>query len=82
MTRAGSPFRCRSKRSGVAKYYELGEQDVVFTVFTVAGYLSGATVLGLVGASFALVAAFLNAVFGLCLGCEAYLLLRRLRTAG
>ncbi|MEV0133387.1 DUF4395 domain-containing protein [Dactylosporangium sp. NPDC050688] len=54
---------------------------LVFAVVTVAGYLSGATVLGVVGASFALVAAFLNAVFGLCLGCEAYLLIKRLRTA-
>ncbi len=54
---------------------------LVFAVVTVAGYLSGATVLGVVGASFALVAAFLNAVFGLCLGCEAYLLIRRLRAA-
>jgi len=31
-------------------------------------------------AAFALVAAFLNAVFGLCLGCELYLLGLRLRT--
>ena len=31
------------------------------------------------GAGLALVAAFLNAAFGLCLGCELYLLLRRLR---
>lgn len=54
---------------------------LAFTVVTVAGYLSGATVLGVIGASFALVAAFLNAVFGLCLGCEAYLLIKRLRTA-
>ncbi|WP_327009063.1 DUF4395 domain-containing protein [Dactylosporangium sp. NBC_01737] len=54
---------------------------LAFTVLTVVGYLSGATVLGVIGASFALVAAFLNAVFGLCLGCEAYLLLKRLRTA-
>ena len=53
---------------------------LVFTLVTVVGYLSGVTVLGIVGASFALVAAFLNAFFGLCLGCEAYLLLRRLRT--
>jgi hypothetical protein len=28
-------------------------------------------------AAFALVAAFLNAAFGLCLGCEAYLAFRR-----
>ncbi len=34
--------------------------------------------VGLVATGFALVAAFLNAVFGLCLGCEAYLLIRRL----
>ncbi|GAA3222877.1 DUF4395 domain-containing protein [Dactylosporangium siamense] len=53
----------------------------VFATLTVVGYLSGATVVGAVGASFALVAAFLNAVFGLCLGCEAYLLIKRLRTA-
>lgn len=30
-----------------------------------------------IAAALALVAAFLNAVFGLCLGCELYLLLRR-----
>ncbi|MDG6102407.1 DUF4395 domain-containing protein [Dactylosporangium aurantiacum] len=54
---------------------------LVFTLVTVVGYLAGSPVLGVVGASFALVAAFLNAVFGLCLGCEAYLLIRRLRAA-
>lgn len=32
-------------------------------------------------AGIALVAAFLNAAFGLCLGCEMYLLLQRLRRA-
>lgn len=32
-----------------------------------------------IGAALALVAAFLNAAFGLCLGCELYLLLRRAR---
>jgi len=52
---------------------------LAFTVVTVAGYLSGATILGTVFAAFALVAAFLNGFFGLCLGCEAYLLIRRLR---
>jgi len=34
-----------------------------------------------VGAGLALIAALLNAVFGLCLGCELYLLLVRARTA-
>jgi hypothetical protein len=41
--------------------------------------------LGAVATGFALAAAFLNAVFGLCLGCELYLLIRRIapaRTAG
>ncbi|WP_433079263.1 DUF4395 domain-containing protein [Dactylosporangium sp. CA-052675] len=52
---------------------------LLFTVVAVAGYLGGATVLGIVFAAFALVAAFLNGFFGLCLGCEAYLLIRRLR---
>ncbi len=41
------------------------------------GYLSGLTLLGAVATGFALVAALLNAVFGLCLGCELYLLIRR-----
>lgn len=31
-----------------------------------------------IAAAFALVAAFLNAAFGLCLGCELYLLQRRM----
>jgi hypothetical protein len=35
-----------------------------------------------VAAAVALVAAFLNAAFGLCLGCELYLVLRRLRPQG
>jgi hypothetical protein len=45
------------------------------------GYLTGLTALGVVFAAFGLLAAFLNAAFGLCLGCEAYLLLKRIRTA-
>jgi hypothetical protein len=54
-------------------------QGVGFAFLALAsvGYLSGATVVGVVATSFGLVAAFLNAAFGLCLGCEVYLLLRR-----
>ena len=44
-----------------------------------AGYLAGVASLGVMFASLALLAAFLNAAFGLCLGCEAYLAMRRLR---
>lgn len=49
-----------------------------FALVAAVGYLAGLSVIGLVGAGFALVAAFLNAAFGLCLGCEAYLALRRM----
>ncbi len=49
-----------------------------FTVVAATGYLLGVPVLGLVFTAFALVAAFLNAAFGLCLGCEFYLGFRRL----
>jgi hypothetical protein len=50
---------------------------LVFTAVATAGYLAGAPVVGLIATAFALVAAFLNAAFGLCLGCEAYLAFRR-----
>jgi len=55
-------------------------QTVGFTFLAVAtvGYLTGLTTLGVVFAAFGLLAAFLNAAFGLCLGCEAYLAFRRL----
>ena len=43
--------------------------------------LLGAPLAITIGAALALVAAFLNAAFGLCLGCELYLLGLRLRGA-
>jgi hypothetical protein len=46
---------------------------LVFALVGTVGYLAGAPVVGIVAAAFALVAAFLNAAFGLCLGCLAYL---------
>jgi hypothetical protein len=57
-----------------------------FALVGSVGYLSGVTWLGLVATALALAAAFLNAAFGYCLGCEVYVLLRRgqdrLRPAG
>ena len=50
---------------------------LVFALAGLAGFLVGADLLGLVATGFALVAALLNAVFRFCLGCEAYLLLKR-----
>ncbi len=41
------------------------------------GFLTGLTTLGVVATAAALVAAFLNAAFGFCLGCEVYLLFKR-----
>ncbi|GAA0231338.1 DUF4395 domain-containing protein [Cryptosporangium japonicum] len=45
----------------------------VFALVGTVGYLSGAPLVGIVATSAALIAAFLNAAFGLCLGCLAYL---------
>ncbi len=41
------------------------------------GYLAGPQLLGVVATASALAAAFLNAAFGICLGCELYLLFKR-----
>ena len=54
---------------------------LAFAVVALAGYVAGLTTLGAVATGFALAAALLNAVFGFCLGCEIYLLLRRLGPA-
>jgi Domain of unknown function (DUF4395) len=50
---------------------------LVFALIGVAGYAAGLTWLGMAATAAALIAAFLNAAFGFCLGCEMYLLLRR-----
>ena len=52
---------------------------LVFAVVGVAGYAAGLSLLGVAATAAALVAAFLNGVFGFCLGCEMYLLIRRIR---
>ncbi|WP_066584178.1 DUF4395 domain-containing protein [Cellulomonas timonensis] len=57
--------------------------QLVGLVITGAGVLLGLAGIGAavpIAAAFALIAAFLNAVFGLCLGCEMYLLGVRLRS--
>jgi len=50
-----------------------------FTVVAIIGLLF-APALATVAVSFALAAAFLNAAFNFCLGCEIYLRIARLRT--
>jgi hypothetical protein len=51
---------------------------LVFAGVGLVALLAGATLLGQVAVGLALVAALLNAVFAFCLGCELYLLARRL----
>jgi hypothetical protein len=51
-----------------------------FALVGVVGFVLGSTAVGLVATGLALVAALLNAAFGLCLGCEVYLLLKRVTT--
>jgi hypothetical protein len=54
---------------------------LLFAVVGAAGYLLGVPVLGAVATGFALVAALLNAATGFCLGCELYLIARRVLPA-
>jgi hypothetical protein len=50
---------------------------LIFALVAIGGVLSGINVLFTVAVAFALGAAFLNAAFNFCLGCEIYLLLLR-----
>lgn len=50
---------------------------LVFGAGGTLGFATGTAAVGFVFTGFALAAAFLNAAFGLCLGCELYLLLAR-----
>jgi Ca2+/Na+ antiporter len=52
---------------------------LVFAVAGVAGFTFGAPLLGVIATGFALAAAFLNAAFGICLGCMLYPLAVRMR---
>lgn len=54
---------------------------LAFAVVALAGFLTGLEIVGFVATGFALAAALLNAVVGLCLGCEVYLLLKRVQPA-
>ena len=53
---------------------------LVFSGLGLAGYTLVPAWLGLAATGAALAAAFLNAAFGYCLGCEMFLLLRRVTT--
>ena len=51
---------------------------LAFAAVGLVGYVAGAPLVGAIATGFALVAALLNAAFGFCLGCEMYLLFRRI----
>jgi hypothetical protein len=52
----------------------------LFAFVALIGGVTGNTAIFLTATSFALVAAFLNAAFGFCLGCQMYLLLLRFKS--
>jgi Domain of unknown function (DUF4395) len=54
---------------------------LIFAVVGTAGFATGAPLVGVIATGAALVAAFLNAAFGICLGCQLYPLVARLRPA-
>lgn len=54
---------------------------LIFMVVALISLLAGATIVATVAVALALAAAFLNAAFNFCLGCEMYLLLARMRRA-
>ena len=53
---------------------------LLFALVAIGGVLSGVNAIFTVAVAFALGAAFLNAAFNFCLGCEIYLLLLRARS--
>ena len=52
---------------------------LLFAAVALVGFVVGAPLVGVVATAFALAAAFLNAAFGICLGCQIYPLVARLR---
>jgi hypothetical protein len=52
---------------------------LVFAVIGAAGFAFGAPLVGPIATAAALVAAFLNAAFGICLGCQLYPLVVHLK---
>jgi hypothetical protein len=53
---------------------------LLFALTAISGVLAGVNAIFTIAVAFALAAAFLNAAFNFCLGCEIYLLLLRARS--
>lgn len=71
-------LRPTDEREDVAPLRFAQAVGFAFALVGTVGYASGMTVVGIVATAFALFAALLNGAFGFCLGCEMYLLLKRL----
>jgi hypothetical protein len=54
---------------------------LIFAVLGVIGFAAAIPLLGPIATAFALFASFLNAAFGICLGCQLYPFVARLRSA-
>ena len=54
---------------------------LIFAVIGGLGFAAGLPLVGVIATAFALFAAFLNAAFGVCLGCQMYPLVARFRQA-
>jgi hypothetical protein len=54
---------------------------LIFAAPAAIGFCTGASLFGVVLTAAALIAAFLNAAFGICLGCQLYPLVARLKPA-
>lgn len=54
---------------------------LVFAVIGIIGFAAAVPLLGAIATAFALFASFLNAAFGICLGCRLYPFVARLRRA-
>ena len=52
---------------------------LIFAVVGTVGFAVAALLVGVIASAAALVAAFLNAAFGICLGCQLYPLVARFR---
>ncbi|WP_298182334.1 DUF4395 domain-containing protein [Saccharomonospora sp.] len=70
-------LRPTSERENAAPLRFAQAVGFVFALVGTVGYAFGLPVVGLIATAFALFAAFLNAAFDFCLGCEVYLLLQR-----
>jgi len=68
-----------SEREPVAPLKFAQLVGLIFAVIGVLGFAAGLQLVGVVATAFALFAAFLNAAFGICLGCQIYPLVARLR---